>query len=315
MNINNCLDRPEDKLDPQQWILATIQGEENKTPDEFMDLMKYMSPVIRQNYGSCTAQATDAIKEFQELKILSQHFIYVMSKKISGIYDMEGEYIVSPLKAVCKYGVPEEKFMPDVRGSNWLEYVKKEPSKEAYENALNYKGKRYWWVHNGIDNFKNAIYQNTNPVIFAIKWYDSYNRCPQSGILPPPDRLVGYHAVCGVGWDKDGLWVKNSFGDKWGNNGYFKILFSKWNVVQPYACYALIDLQNNNNDMKKIIGDNLTKNQFALGSDNNVRLIYNKTTLEEGHQAGDWNKNEVEWVDGIMAKYKRGKDIIYLENE
>ena len=256
MNINNCLDRPEDKLDIRQYILATVQGEEDKTPDEFMDLMKDMSPVVRQNYGSCTSQAVDAIKEFQEQQILSQQFLYVMSKKISGNYNQQGEYIVSPLKAACNYGVCEEKLMPDTRGESWDEYVRKEPSKEAYDNALKYKGKRYWWVHNGINNFKNAIYQNKVPVVFAMKWYESYRNTPKSGILLAPDHLVGYHAVCGVGWDKDGLWVKNSFGESWGNNGYFKILFDKWDVVQPYAAYVLLDLPNNNKKMKIVIDKN-----------------------------------------------------------
>lgn len=304
MNINNCLDRPEDKLDPRQWILATVQGEDNSTPNEFMNLMEYMSPVIRQNYGSCTAQATDAIKEFQELKILSHYFIYVMSKKISGNYDQEGEYIINPLKAVCEHGVPEEKFMPDVKpeSGKWIDYVKKEPSKEAYENAVKYKGKRYWWVHNGINNFKNAIYQNRTPVIFAIRWYNSYNKCPQSGILPPPDRLVGYHAVCGVGWDKDGLWVKNSFGENWGHNGYFKILFDKWDIVQPYACYVLLD----NNKKMKLIGleiDGKKTDQYV--EENGVKhKLANVAMLEDLHNIGLIDKNSVEWkdkIDGIIG--------------
>ena len=229
MKINNCLDRPEDKLDPQQYILATIQGEGDKTPDAFMTLKPKMSEVIRQLFGSCTAQATDAIKEFQEKKLLSQYFIYVMSKKISGNYTQEGEYLVNPLKAVCKYGVPEEKFMPDVKPSSgkWIDYVKKEPSRDAYTNALKHKGETYWRVNMGVNNFKNAIYKNGVPVMFAVRWYNSYNNTPKTGILPTPDRLVGYHAVTGVGWEEDGLWVKNSFGKSWGNNGYFKIMFGR----------------------------------------------------------------------------------------
>lgn len=249
--ITTCLDKPTDKLDPRQYILATIQEEEEKTPDEFMDLMFEMSPVFRQNWGSCTsASSVNGIKEFQEQTDLSEYFNYVNSKKISGIYNQQGEYIANALKAICDYGVCEQYLFPDVKGNSWLEYVKKEPSKEAYKNALKYKGKTYWRVNMGIDNFKNAIYQNRVPVVFAVRWYNSYNRCPQSGILPAPDRLVGYHAVCGVGWDKDGLWVKNSFGTHWGHNGYFKILFSEWDVVQPYACYILLDLLNNKTNNK-----------------------------------------------------------------
>ena len=252
MNINNCLDRPKDKLDPRQYILATVQGEEDKTPDEFMDLMPKMSAVGRQIYGTCTAWAsTKGIKEFQEQELLSQYFTYVMSKKISGIYDQEGEYLVSPLKAICKYGVPEEKFMPDVKPASgkWIDYVKKEPSEKAMLEATKNKGETYWSVNMGAINFRNAIYKNRTPTIFAMRWYASYNNTPKNGILPAPDHLVGYHAVCGVCWDKEGLWVKNSFGEQWGHNGYFKILFSKWDVVQPYACYVLLDLPNNKKTM------------------------------------------------------------------
>ena len=296
MNINNCLDRPTDKLDPRQYILATIQSEKDSTPDEFMDLMKEMSPVFRQNYGSCTSASTvNGIKEFQEQKALSEYFNYVNSKKISGNYDQEGEYIVNALKAICDYGVCEQNLFPDIRGDSWIEYVKKEPSREAYENALKYKGKRYWWVHNGIDNFKNAIYQNKVPIVFAMKWYKSYNNTPNNGILPPPDSLAGYHAVCGVGWDKDGLWVKNSFGDQWGHNGYFKILFNKWDVVQPYACYVLLDLLANNKKMK-LIREKGRRETFAVINEKNY-YIRNVETFNDLQSGGYTNWEDVEIVD------------------
>ena len=63
----NCLDRPDDKLDPRQYILSTIQGEESKTPDEFMDLMPFMSDAGKQIFGTCTSwAAVKGIKEYQE---------------------------------------------------------------------------------------------------------------------------------------------------------------------------------------------------------------------------------------------------------
>jgi len=85
------------------------------------------------------------------------------------------------------------------------------------------------------------------------------------------------------------------------------------NYYTPWILKIVLIIKDST--MLKIIGDNITKNQFALGLDNKVRLIYNKSTLEEGHLAGSWNKNEVDWVDGIFAKYERGKDSIYLDNE
>ena len=301
--ITTCLDQPEDKLDPQQYLLGDIQGTEDKTPNEFMDLMKKMSPVFRQNWGSCTsASSVNGIKEFQEQKNLSEYFNYVNSKKISGNYNQQGEYIVNALKAICNYGVCEQSLFPDIKGDSWIDYVKKEPSKEAYENALKYKGKTYWRVDMGIDNFKNAIYKNKVPVVFAMKWFASYNRCPQSGILPPPDRLVGRHSVCGVGYDKDGLWVKNSFGERWGNNGYFKILFDKWDVVQPYACYILL-ANPKKMKLKGLEKDGKKTDQYVEVSGVNHKLA-NLAMLEDLHNAGFIDKNSVEWkdkIDGIIG--------------
>lgn len=67
------------------------------------------------------------------------------------------------------------------------------------------------------------------------------------------------------------------------------------------------------NNIMKLLGDRKTKNQFALGYDGKIRLIYNLASLNEGHDAGIWNKNEVEWKDTL--DHPRGKDIILISND
>lgn len=89
--------------------------------------------------------------------------------------------------------------------------------------------------------------------------------------------------------DKD---VKNGYGGAIDPMPYFKFLKRKY---------------------MKIIGDKLTKNQYALGYDGKIRLIYNIATLNEGHDAGIWNKNEVEWRETLT--YPRGNDIILISND
>ena len=60
-----------------------------------------------------------------------------------------------------------------------------------------------------------------DPVAIALctDGWDSYT----SGILSCPSNCVVDHAVLLVGYDTDYWFIKNSWGDDWGDNGYIKI--------------------------------------------------------------------------------------------
>ena len=222
--IINCLDKQEDKKDERDYQLASVMPEKVDIPDRF--LCENLSPVFRQKYGSCTSAASvNGCKEQQEEKNLSEYFNYVNSKKISGIYDQQGEYLRNALRAVCKYGVCSQELFPDVYPSSgqWIDYVKKEPSTEAYKDAEKYKGKTYWSMDRGLDNFKGALAVYKSPVLFVMDWFKSYNSC--IGVLPLPDVKVGAHALACVGYNSKYLIIKNSFGTSWGHKGYFYIPF------------------------------------------------------------------------------------------
>ena len=269
MNINNCLDRPEDKKDERDYQLASIMPEV-EIPEKF--LIENLSPVFRQKYGSCTSAASvNGVKEQQEQKALSEYFNYVNSKKISGIYNQQGEYIKNALKAICDYGVCEQELFPDVYPASrqWIDYVKKEPSTEAYKNAEKYKGKTYWSMDSYQRNFREALFVFKTPIVFVMKWYSSYNKC--DGVLPLPDNWVANHAVCAVGYDEEYLIVKNSFGTGWGEDGYFYIPFKDWEKHTIYSPWILLDKDKTMTNVKLVKKD--SEVGFYLPATNQESLI------------------------------------------
>lgn len=294
-----CLDKSDDPKDPRDYQLASILPEAINTPEEFMELKSKLSKVGYQNYGTCTNWGTiSGIKEYQEGNDLSEYFGYINTKKISQLYDIEGDYVKNALKSVCDYGVCKAGLFPDNPGRNWAEYVRKEPSKEAYEDAAKRKGKTYWSVGSSIQDFKNAIFNYKAPVVFAMDWFRTYNTTPKSGRLPLPNDYVGGHCMAAIGWDKNGIWVKNSWGTGWGNGGFFYIPFEDWYKHNIFNCWILLDLDKN-----------------IMVDEAKLTQIYQEILMrvpDEG--AKGYIGQEEEIVRGIVGSCEERKDLIALVN-
>ncbi len=155
-------------------------------------------------------------------------------------------------------------------------------------------------------NFKNSIFQNEVPVVFAMDWNSAYNADKVTGILPlPTGTYVGGHAICAVGWDKEGMWVKNSWGEDWGQAGHFKILFKDWPKHVIYSPYVLLNLPKKTN---MILMKSPEAPHVYLISGDGVRkiMIIDYPTFESLGQ-------EVEVVSqSILDKYVDGGTIVWV---
>lgn len=196
-----------------------------------VDLRPGMPPVYDQGtLGSCTANAVGVLCEFtqleQKIKAVtpSRLFIYYNERMMAGypIKEDTGATLRDGIKAVVKYGICAEKLWP----YNIAKFANK-PTKKAYSTAKLDLVTKYQRVQQTLPALKLALYQS-NPVVFGFTVYESFEgeAVAKTGIVPMPgmsEQSLGGHAVTLCGYDdaKHAFLVRNSWGQEWGDGGYF----------------------------------------------------------------------------------------------
>lgn len=120
-----------------------------------------------------------------------------------------------------------------------LKYIKRVGyiSKQDYKDIK--KGKspnpdmiNMYGVLGSIFTMQRSLILN-GPFILALPVYDSNRSDFWNG-----DNFEGGHAVACVGYDEEGLIIRNSWGSLWGSNGYCTLPYSQLNKI--YEAWALI---------------------------------------------------------------------------
>ena len=202
-----------------------------------VDLRPYTNQVEDQGpLGSCTgnaiAEAIEMLYNKNKKKVdLSRLFIYYYTRLIEGTvkYD-SGAYIRNGIKSCNHYGAPLESLWPYN-----ISKFRAAPSSVAVKDAAKRKITRY----ERASNFNACIDALTNgyPVVIGFLVYSSFmsSSVARTGIMPYPntrsEKLLGGHAVLLVGYDNTNqrFIVKNSWGQGWGDRGYF---YMPYKVIQ-----------------------------------------------------------------------------------
>jgi C1A family cysteine protease len=205
----------------------------NTTQSNIVDLRQYCSLIENQgNLGSCTgnaiAGAIELLHKRQNRTLdISRLFIYYYERMFIGTVNYDsGAYIRDGIKVCYKYGAPIENLWPYN-----ISKFRTVPTKTALIDAA----KRKVTSYQRAADFNQVIDAITSgyPVTIGFSVYSSFDTktVAKTGIMPYPnvnkERLLGGHAVLLVGYNKNNntFIARNSWGTRWGDQGYFYMPF------------------------------------------------------------------------------------------
>ena len=212
------------------------------------DLRKQCPPVYDQGQiGSCTANAIAGAIEFDLLKqkladfTPSRLFIYYNERDVEHTVSTDsGAQIRDGVKSVNKLGVCPEPEWPyiatpaDPNTNVWPPGAKpaEKPAANSYKDALKHQVVIYSRVNTDLAQMKGCL-ADGYPFVFGFTVYDAFESAAvaKTGVLNMPtssEQVVGGHAVMCVGYDDiaQRFIVRNSWGPKWGQKGYFTIPYA-----------------------------------------------------------------------------------------
>lgn len=194
-----------------------------------VDLRPHLTPVEDQgDTNSCVANATAGAFEY----LIKQHtgsnydvsrmFIYYNARELEGddIED-EGTAIHDAVAGLKRFGVCAERTWPFDEHR-----VNAKPHANAYDEADEAMVDQLEQVPTELDAWRHCLAEG-RPIIFGAVLYDSFDKARKGKVPMPTDRETtrgkhGRHAMLCVGYsDTDQLFiVRNSWGSKWGDDGY-----------------------------------------------------------------------------------------------
>ncbi len=199
-------------------------------PPEFDLRVSNMPPVYDQGaLGSCTGNAIASAVQYERKRqglpdfIPSRLMIYYNERDAEGTVDSDaGASIRDGIKLVGTLGVcPETEWHYDIT------QFKTKPPDSCYADAAKFKSLDYWAVPRSLMQMRGCLAAGF-PFVFGFSVYSSFESAAvaQSGIVPMPaagESQLGGHAVKAVGYNDASrvFIVKNSWGEGWGDKGYF----------------------------------------------------------------------------------------------
>ncbi|MGO8985402.1 MAG: C1 family peptidase [Candidatus Korobacteraceae bacterium] len=201
---------------------------------QLVDLRLWGGPIKDQgDEGSCTGHAFSSAREWiarkyeQKSPILSPQCLYVEELIADGSFPRDdGAMPRTGCQVLTTLGCCEEAFYPYVEGKLTR------PTPQQAQNAVQYKTGAYHRIGTLTDFLSCLADPIPWPVLVGFVVYESFmsDQVAETGIMPSPlpsEEQQGGHEVLCLGFDlaRQLALIQNSWGDDWGQRGYFWMPF------------------------------------------------------------------------------------------
>lgn len=233
---------PEDKRD---ILFASVvpEAQASALPAVF-SLRDKQSPVAFQSYGTCEGFTGKDLIEYQRPGLkASGRGIYIIAKQNDGLpADVEGTYTRNLMQGLQGIGAPFLADISDDDTGSYATYIKG-LSEEAIQNADQNRIGGYAKIVS-IADIKNAInLLHGCPIMIPV--FEDYLSTDNKGLIQKPvGNLVGYHEVLAIGWNNDGVEIKNHWGTGWGDKGFGFVPYSYSYGLCFVESFAAVDFIN-----------------------------------------------------------------------
>jgi len=213
------------KINRLDKLLLNIKVNPKIVLPQKVDLRNKFQPVLDQGgLGSCTANALVGIVGYDLPNLFgSRLFLYYNERVLeNSVNEDAGAYLSDGIKTLQNYGICQESSWPYV-----ISQFAVKPPDSCYTEALNNIAVSVQNISNTQNAMQTSLALN-EPFVVGIAVYSSFqtSQVVKTGIVPMPtknDIFLGGHAIVCVGYDnKKKIWImRNSWGPKWGDKGYF----------------------------------------------------------------------------------------------
>ena len=197
---------------------------------DYVGSIKDQSPAPTcEAYALCTALET--IMQYQLGYVydpdLSETHLYFNA---GGTYEKGYVNLIDAANYLIENGVPDEGCYPDPHRAYDYPFI----TLDGWENRT-VKITEWGWVENTEESIKSALIEYGPLVFCAFFWKDFYSY--KQGIYKHRlGEIVGGHVMAIVGYnDSEECWiVKNSWGTKWGDDGWLKISYDAGMITDTW---------------------------------------------------------------------------------
>jgi hypothetical protein len=179
--------------------------------------------------GSCTGYALAAVADYllrtrqpaTSAAAVSAHMLYAMARRYDEWpgEDYSGSSARGAMKGWFQHGVCSDRSWPEPGG-----VLTTARRRDALDRPL---GAYFRVDHSDLVAMHAALIE-VGALYATALVHDGWRNPGPDGLIKPDAQPIGGHAFAIVGFDRDGFWLQNSWGEDWGLGGFAKMSYADW---------------------------------------------------------------------------------------